>query len=298
MIAKLQETSCPICQADFAMEVARPKSHHSQISDRFSVVKCQVCDLQYLNPRPDFESLNHFYQLLQAQEETPSDYSPKLKSGNWLKRFWYHLNYSNPLLPLVKQSPILDVGCGRGELIAELIEDGYEAHGLEFDSSAVVGCQNRGFQVTQGSIETFDPPKGFYKCVVLSHALEHFLDPVSVLKKIKDALPKDGKVIIAVPYVKSPMVSLFGNNWHGWDPPFHLTHFDQQTLPKICDKAGLKVIQMKVGGHPEDFTRSFALKTGKPGHYLFLRAILWIPVSIAQLAGRGSYLLAIAEPDS
>lgn len=292
--ALLETTPCPNCQSlDFA-KVVNIQSHTPKISGTFSVVRCSSCGLHYLNPRPTLESLAFFYELLQTKS---SDEGSEFKepSKNWLKQVWYRLNYSNPLLPLIDQGPILDVGCGQGDFIAELTHKGFEAHGLELDKSSCRICRKRGFQVIEGTIETVDLPIKFYNWIVLSHALEHFLDPVGVLRKISFSLSEDGKMAIAVPYVKSPMVKLFGRNWHGWDPPFHLTHFDRSTLSQVCEKAGLNIVDLKVEGHPEDFTRSLALRTGQRKRNLLLRAMLWPPFLVAQKVGHGSYLIAVAE---
>ena len=288
---------CPSCQATTTTDIATPKSHHPQIDHTFSVVRCNSCGLHYLNPRPDPETLGYFYKLIQtegvnlkSQSADLTSQAPDFQSKNWLKRFWYRVNYSNPLLQFINQGPVLDIGCGQGIFISELSDRGVEAHGLEFNQSAVEICLERGFEVSQGAVETSDIPKDFYKWIVLSHTLEHLLDPINALKKVKDALPEDGKVAIAVPNVNSPMVKLFGNDWHGWDPPFHLTHFDKLSLKKLCEKVGLKVIQVKIGGHPEDFTRSLALRKGVWNRSLLLRSILWIPFGFAQLLGQGSYV--------
>jgi SAM-dependent methyltransferase len=293
--AKLQTVSCPNCNTDSWRVVARPVSHSPQIEGQFSIVCCTSCHLRYLNPRPDRKSLGEFYEILQAKSSLQPTDETLPKRENWLKQSWHRLNYSNPLLSMIDQTPVLDIGCGRGELIADLVQQGYEAHGLEFDSFAVADCLKKGLKVTQGSIEDFELPKNYYKCIVLSHTLEHLIDPVATLRKIAEALPSCGKLAIAVPYVNSPMVKLFGDAWHGWDPPFHLLHFDKNTMQQICQKAGLNLTKTKVGGHPEDFTRSLAIRTGKRDRHLVLRAALWPLFLAAEVVGQGSYLLAIAE---
>jgi SAM-dependent methyltransferase len=215
---------------------------------------------------------------------------------NLLKQLWHKFNYSEPLLPLIDREPILDIGCGRGDLLLELSKRGYQTSGLEFNSEAVEDCLQKGLHVTQGSIETYAIPKDQYKCFVLSHALEHFLDPIAILTKLKEALPKDGKIVIAVPYAKSPMINLFGNYWHGWDPPFHITHFDKMTIRKVCEEAGLKPNTIQVKGNPEDFTRSLNLRTQRPQRYLILRALLLPLFGGMEWLGSGSYLLVSAVP--
>jgi SAM-dependent methyltransferase len=293
--ATLETIVCPNCNSDSWVIVAKPVSHNPKIEGQFSVVRCQSCGMHYLNPRPDGESLGNFYKIIQEKSSSYTTDSPSLVQKSFLKQLWYNLNYSNPLLSMIDCEPVLDIGCGSGELLSELSGRGYEAHGLEFDPVAVADCVSKGFKVTQGNVQNFEIPKGVYKCIVLSHTLEHLSDPVAVLQKLRDALPPDGKIVIAVPYVKSPMVKLFGDSWHGWDPPFHLFHFDKSTMRQICEKAGLVVTRVKVGGHPEDFTRSLAIRSGKHEQHLILRAALWPFFWVAGALGQGSYMLVSAK---
>jgi len=292
---KLETVSCPSCGTAECNSIANPASHSRKITGRFPIVCCNSCGLIYLNPRPDRSWLNECYQLL---EEDEADYEHKDNNNHktLARRFWHKLNHSSPTLLLIDRGPVLDIGCNRGDLLSEVSALGYEAHGLEFSASAVTECTCRGLKVTLGDIQELEIPKDFYKCIVLSHLLEHLSDPVSVLRKLRAALPLDGRLIICVPNCSSPMTKLFGDSWHGWDPPFHLVHFDRNSLTRMCEQAGLCVSTIKIKGHPEDFTRSFDLWLKKPRRRLLLRAVLWPFFLCAGALGQGSYLLVSASP--
>lgn len=294
-----EKVKCPICQSDRYQVIAEPLSHHPAIQEKFSIVQCSNCKLRYLNPRPHPESLNKFYKIIHTRPSKSESFVNISNSRDYLtllKKIWYQINYSNPLLPLIDREPVLDIGCGRGKLLQELLKCGYQASGLELSTEAVSDCLQKGLQVTQGSVETYEIPKNTYKCFVLSHSLEHFLEPIAILRKLKKSLSEDGKIVIAVPYARSPMITLFKNNWHGWDPPFHITHFDKVTIQKVCEEAGLQVKTIKVKGEPEDFTRSLILHTQQPRRYLILRALLLPIFWTIELFGSGSYLLVSAVP--
>ena len=47
-------------------------------------------------------------------------------------------------------SDVLDVGCGRGEFLALLREDGITAHGVDTNAEAVERCRERGLEATRG----------------------------------------------------------------------------------------------------------------------------------------------------
>ncbi|MEZ5351685.1 MAG: methionine biosynthesis protein MetW [Bryobacteraceae bacterium] len=70
---------------------------------------------------------------------------------------------------------IVDLGCGRGEFLELLKENGIDARGVDSDSTCVASCQERGLAVTQGDLFAFleaEPPKsldGIFCCQVVEH---------------------------------------------------------------------------------------------------------------------------------
>jgi 2-polyprenyl-3-methyl-5-hydroxy-6-metoxy-1,4-benzoquinol methylase len=56
-----------------------------------------------------------------------------------------------PYLALLREhQPVLDVGCGRGELLALLAQEGVEARGVDGDESMVERCRAQGLEVALG----------------------------------------------------------------------------------------------------------------------------------------------------
>jgi methionine biosynthesis protein MetW len=82
---------------------------------------------------------------------------------------------------------VLDLGCGDGQLLADLIEyRGCEGRGVEFDDKAVLECVQRGVAVYHGDmIEGM----GFYRdrqfdVVILSQTLQQTMDPPKVIHEM------------------------------------------------------------------------------------------------------------------
>jgi methionine biosynthesis protein MetW len=82
---------------------------------------------------------------------------------------------------------VLDLGCGDGQLLADLIEyKGCDGRGIEIDDRAVLECVQRGVAVYQGDmIEGM----GFYRdgqfdVVILSQTLQQTMDPPKVIHEM------------------------------------------------------------------------------------------------------------------
>lgn len=90
---------------------------------------------------------------------------------------------------------VLDLGCGDGHLLADLIrQKGCQGRGIEIDEQAVVACIRRGVPVYHGDMLE---GMGFYDAnafdaVVLSQTLQQTRDPVRVI----DEMLRVGKTAI------------------------------------------------------------------------------------------------------
>lgn len=79
---------------------------------------------------------------------------------------------------------------------------------------------------------------GGYDVLILSHVLEHFIDPVSVLRRCCAALNRHGLLIIEVP--NSPQVAIHRG---GFDEP-HVSFFSEDTLRQAVGQVeGLSLLQ-------------------------------------------------------
>ena len=82
---------------------------------------------------------------------------------------------------------VLDLGCGDGQLLADLIrQKGCQGRGIEIDEQAVLACVRRGVPVYHGDMVE---GMGFYDArsfdvVILSQTLQQTRDPVHVIEEM------------------------------------------------------------------------------------------------------------------
>lgn len=210
------------------------------------------------------------------------------------RRWWRHLTQRQVAGDWVEVGPVLDVGCDVGELLLTLRARGIEASGIEVSPTAVERCRARGLDVMQGTVEEVELPDSTYRTITLSHVLEHFPDPVAVLRKLWRALVPGGRIVLAVPNHAGLVARLFGSRWHGWDPPFHLTHFDSTSLRAVLEAAGYRMDSLDTRGNPEDVTRSLGNLLGRRTDSLWIRAA-FLPAWILGPLGKGGELCAVAH---
>lgn len=137
--------------------------------------------------------------------------------------------------------PVLDLGCGRGELLLMLREAGVAAAGIEGDAAVAAAARRRGLDVNEGDVLTVlrteaDASRG---AVTAIHLFEH-LDAAAlaaVLAEIRRVLEPGGVLIAECPNPHSLRVgaALF------WIDPTHRRPLMPETLELFLEGAGFEV---------------------------------------------------------
>tara|TARA_B100002051_G_C16548668_1_gene541395 strand:- start:14 stop:610 length:597 start_codon:yes stop_codon:yes gene_type:complete len=98
-----------------------------------------------------------------------------------------------------KNSRVLDVGCGDGELMNFILKNiSHDIRGIEISKTNVQKCISKGLTVIEGDAEKdlFQFPDSSFEFVVLSQTLQAFLNP----EKVLDELLRVGKkAIVTIP---------------------------------------------------------------------------------------------------
>ena len=98
-----------------------------------------------------------------------------------------------------KNSRILDVGCGDGELTSFILNEiSKDIRGIEISKTNVQKCISKGLTVIEGDAEKdlFQFPNSSFDFVILSQTLQAFLNP----EKVLDELLRVGKkAIVTIP---------------------------------------------------------------------------------------------------
>jgi len=165
--------------------------------------------------------------------------------------------YEDANLAVLRQAGIgkrvLDVGCGRGRLGAELKRRGNTVHGIEMDPDAAAVAATRLDLVHRGDATDFArlPPEirsGGYDAIVLADVLEHIPDSLGFLRKVCELLRPEGRAIVSLPNVAVWPVRLslalgdFTYADSGILDRTHLRFFTRATANRLLADAGLRVV--------------------------------------------------------
>jgi SAM-dependent methyltransferase len=108
---------------------------------------------------------------------------------------------------LSQAAPVVDLGCGRGEMLELLREAGIAARGVEGNLHSVQDCRSRGLDVVEGDLLDFlrRTPEGSQGGLFAAQVAEHLPPPVllDVLRESHRALRAGGLLILETPNPRS-----------------------------------------------------------------------------------------------
>ena len=239
--------SCPICELPPVKYVGQRggRAHREGIGVETEIWSCGNCGLLFPNPMPiPVNGLAQHYGVDADVWFAAHDETVKLSTAFDMVERAERL--------LGRTGRLLDVGVGRGEVLAAAKAKGWTVEGVEPSKTFAERVETKiGAKIWNASIEEVELPDESYDCIFLAAVLEHLYDPDIVIGKIAKALRKDGLLYVDVPnerglYFRAGNIyqKLKGRDWcvnlAPTFSPYHLFGFGPTSLKRLLSKHGLK----------------------------------------------------------
>ena len=208
--------------------------------DEFGVFECHECESVFTWPQPAVADTRRYYPVAYYGETNGRRFPGPVE---FLQRSLYR-GRARRVEQLVggEQKRVLDVGCGRGHLLREFREHGWETLGTELDdASAKFPRESLGLSVKVGTLEGLGFSDAAFDTVVLWHVLEHVPEPLAILREIHRMLRPGGVFLVAVPDFSSWEACWAQAKWFHLDVPRHLHHFRRERLRRLLESSGFHV---------------------------------------------------------
>jgi SAM-dependent methyltransferase len=229
---------------------------------KWNLMKCAnlQCGLVWLNPMPMEEDIGKAYLSYFTHNLSSDNLQDKgIRKFIWLSawrlyRILLLLTWIRPErkkrngMYLYDTTPgrLLDVGCGNGQFLALMRNEGWDVEGQEVDPRAAESAlRTYGIRVRVGRLEAIGYPDDNFDAVVLNHVIEHVHDPVEILRECRRILRPGGSVVAVTPNVESFGHRYFRSCYRDLDPPRHIYLFTQRTLQRIAREAGFANSQVR-----------------------------------------------------
>ena len=260
-IPKLSSTAwrCRICDSIGAFEIYSAREHMFGYGDTFEYRRCVDCGcLQIVDIPID---LSRYYgpgyysmgerprhgwlakTLIRARNRYLTGDFDLL--GGWIARHRRFLALASLRpLKLNRDTRILDVGCGGGELLLALQSVGF-MHLLGVDPF-IVEDLDLGGGLTVKRIELTDlvlqlQANGVFDLVMFHRSLEHIENPAATLRAAYAALVPGGRCVVRIPTVDSYAWRHYGVNWCALDAPRHLMLHSRRSIALLAKSCGFEV---------------------------------------------------------
>jgi 2-polyprenyl-3-methyl-5-hydroxy-6-metoxy-1,4-benzoquinol methylase len=146
-----------------------------------------------------------------------------------------------PLLPPPAAGPVVDIGCGRGDLVRLLRADGYDAEGIDISPEQTTLARGAGITgVRQGDFRAIlAAHPTHYAAITATDLLEHFTKPevLATFDEVASALMPGGVFVARVPNAVSPL----GGHIRAGDFT-HLTSFTARSIRQLAAAAGFGAV--------------------------------------------------------
>jgi 2-polyprenyl-3-methyl-5-hydroxy-6-metoxy-1,4-benzoquinol methylase len=203
----------------------------------YQINRCRQCALLYSSPILDRAQVESLYQGSAHANVVEGE------ETNVKRTMRHYYDMARPLLR--RRGRALDIGCDVGLLLQVARDDGFEElRGLEpVPAAASVAARIPGAVISGEFYEQADFPSDHFDLITLVHVVDHLVDPIAILERVRGHLAPGGLALAVVHNSRSLLARLLGERF----PPYNLYHhyfFDPATLKRLFERAGFEPMRV------------------------------------------------------
>ncbi len=249
----LHVRKCPLCETEKLLPVS---SNHL-----YYHFYCPICDLAFVGNLPSMEDITTKYQENYLKVRyNHLKISNAIVEGEWEK--WKE-NRNKTLIKLdieklEKQTSenrkVLEIGCAEGKQMELFIKRGWIATGIDISNPMVIAGKEKGLNIICDVIDEVTFHKEQFDLVIMSHTIEHFINPFEILRICWKVLKESGWLIIETPATPA------------FNDTDHMFFFSEKSLDKACEKIGFVKLKsfcnecFDIGSNSQDYISSYFKK--------------------------------------
>lgn len=206
-----------------------------------------------VEPLPSKEELAEFYEQIYYQDSASVTYQQSYSDDELKhKKLRAELLLHSLEVQGMESGRFLEVGCGEGFLLGEALRKGFEISGIDFSIHGVTKFNSEvaEYVSTGDAFDLLDQlieRKLKFDICILQNVLEHVIDPVGLLVRLKQVISEEGLLVITVPNDFSKLQdevigSGIAPSEYWFAPPQHLHYFNTESLPCFLNANGYKVL--------------------------------------------------------
>ena len=249
--------SCRVCSGEHRPEPA---------VGRLTYVRCRSCGLVFMEPMPsqrwyDGRYAAEYWEGQAKRDDRADETSRRLRKEHLRAIAYAEVARAAGLPP---EGTLLEIGCGTGGAAATLAEAlGWSAAGVEPDVASRVIATTIGVTVDATDIDGLIAHGRTFGLILLSHVLEHVVDPDRFLTQVLRLLAPNGVLLIEVPN------GMTNESLH----LFHPYLFTRRALTTLLLRHGLQADVFAHGGAASRMRHHFLLAVARRGGRMTVRGM-------------------------
>jgi 2-polyprenyl-3-methyl-5-hydroxy-6-metoxy-1,4-benzoquinol methylase len=203
-------------------------------------VRCIVCALTFINPRPPFASIRNHYDAAYSASYTRKAEAKIIRARKRVARIGRD------------SGRWLDVGCSAGFVVKAATEAGFETFGVDIEADGIAyGRDTLGLsRLACGVLEEQRYPAAYFDVISVYDVIEHVPDLNRFVAELARILAPGGVIDIGTPDIGHWRVPRKLALWNELKPSEHLYYFNRRTLGRLLARHGLRIVRKRLAFKP------------------------------------------------